>query len=70
MKVGQVKTGQIISIKNLLGINEVFLILQKQDVLGKVCAYKGSQKSSKGRIVYLSPMQNCKIITNNAIRKN
>ena len=47
MKVGQVKTGQIISIKNLLGINEVFLILQKQDVLGKCVLTKDHKNQAK-----------------------
>ena len=44
MKVSETKPGDLISVKNLLGVNEIYLITEKQDVPFKVRAYKAMSK--------------------------
>lgn len=60
MKVEDTKSGDLISIKNLLGVNEIYLITEKQDVPFKVRAYKAMSK----QFFYLNLIQKCKIIKN------
>ena len=60
MKVIETKPGDLISIKNLLGVNEIYLITEKQDVPFKVRAYKAMSK----QFFYLNLIQQCKIIKN------
>lgn len=60
MKVGDTKSGDLISIKNLLGVNEIYLITEKQDVPFKIRAYKAMSK----QFSYLNSLQQCKIIKN------
>tara|TARA_B100002019_G_scaffold161320_1_gene139172 strand:+ start:1931 stop:2131 length:201 start_codon:yes stop_codon:yes gene_type:complete len=66
MKVADVKIGQLISIKNLLGVREFYLITNKQDKNFKVRAYK----ALKGGIVYLNVNQKCKLISRDVVCKN
>ena len=66
MKVGDTKSGDLISIKNLLRVNEIYLVTEKQDVPFKVRAYK----AMRGGFVYLDLIKKCKLITKNAIFKN
>jgi hypothetical protein len=66
MIVADVKPGQLISIRNLLGVREFYLITETQDKPYKVRAYK----SMKGGFVYLDLIKKCKLITKNAIFKN
>jgi len=66
MIVANAKPGQLISIRNLLGIREFYLITEKQDKPYKVRAYK----SMKGGFVYLDLIRKCKVITKDAICKN
>ena len=60
MKVGDTKSGDLISINNLLGVNEIYLVTEKQDVPFKVRAYKAMSK----QFFYLNSLQQCKIIKN------
>ena len=60
MKVSETKPGDLISVKNLLGVNEIYLITEKQDVPFKVRAYKAMSK----QFLYLNLLQQCKIIKN------
>lgn len=66
MIVANAKPGQLISVRNLLGIREFYLITEKQDKPYKVRAYK----SMKGGFVYLDLIKKCKVITKDAIGKN
>ena len=66
MIVANTKPGQLISIRNLLGIREFYLITKTQDKPYKVRAYK----AMKGRFVYLDLIKKCKLITKNAIFEN
>ncbi len=66
MIVANAKPGQLISVRNLLGIREFYLITEKQDKPYKVRAYK----SMKGGFVYLDLIRKCKVITKDAICKN
>tara|TARA_B100000242_G_C42973054_1_gene451539 strand:+ start:29 stop:229 length:201 start_codon:yes stop_codon:yes gene_type:complete len=66
MIVANAKPGQLISVRNLLGIREFYLITEKQDKPYKVRAYK----SMKGSFVYLDLIRKCKVITKDAICKN
>ena len=66
MKVADVKIGQLISIKNLLGVREFYLITNKQDKNFKVRAYQ----ALKGGIVYLNVNQKCKLISRDVVCKN
>jgi hypothetical protein len=59
MIVADVKPGQLISIRNLLGVREFYLITEKQDDPFKVRAYK----AMKGGFVYLDLIKKCKLIT-------
>ena len=60
MKVGDTKSGDLISIKNLLGVNEIYLVTEKQDVPFKVRAYISMSK----QFFYLNSYQQCKVIKN------
>ena len=66
MIVANTKPGQLISIRNLLGIREFYLITKTQDRPSKVRAYK----AMKGGFVYLDLIKKCKLITKNAIINN
>ena len=66
MIVANTKPGQLISIRNLLGIREFYLITKTQDKPYKVRAYK----AMKGGFVYLDLIKKCKLITKNAIFNN
>ena len=66
MIVANTKPGQLISIRNLLGIREFYLITETQDKPFKVRAYK----AMKGGFVYLDLIKKCKLITKNAIFNN
>ena len=60
MKVSETKPGDLISVKNLLGVKEIYLVTEKQDVPFKVRAYKAMSKP----FFYLNLIQQCKIIKN------
>ena len=60
MKVSETKPGDLISVKNLLGVKEIYLVTEKQDVPFKVRAYKAMSK----QFFYLNLIQQCKIIKN------
>jgi hypothetical protein len=66
MIVANTKPGQLISIRNLLGIREFYLITESQDKPFKVRAYK----AMNGGFVYLDLIKKCKLVTKNAIFKN
>ena len=66
MKVSETKPSDLISIRNLLGVNEIYLITEKQDVPFKVRAYK----AMSGRFFYLNLNQKCKLITKDVVCKN
>ena len=66
MIVANTKPGQLISVRNLLGIREFYLITETQDKPFKVPAYK----ALKGGFVYLDLIKKCKVVTKNAIFKN
>tara|TARA_B100000900_G_scaffold400717_1_gene404640 strand:+ start:170 stop:370 length:201 start_codon:yes stop_codon:yes gene_type:complete len=66
MIVANTKPGQLISVRNLLGIREFYLITETQDKPFKVRAYK----ALKGAFVYLDLIKKCKVVTKNAIFKN
>tara|TARA_B100002019_G_C20878534_1_gene407513 strand:+ start:297 stop:497 length:201 start_codon:yes stop_codon:yes gene_type:complete len=66
MKVSETKPSDLISIKNLLGVREFYLITEKQDVPFKVRAYKGMS----GRFFYLDLNQKCKLVTKDVVCKN
>ena len=66
MKVSETNPSDLISIRNLLGVREFYLITEKQDVPFKVRAYK----AMSGRFFYLNLNQKCKLVTKDAIRKN
>ena len=64
MNVSETKPGQLISIKNLLGVRELYLITKKQDSPLKVRAYK----QLRGGIVYLDRLTPCKLITREILK--
>lgn len=66
MKVSETKPGNLISIRNLLGVREFYLITEKQDVPFKVRAYK----AMSGRFFYLNLNQKCKLVTKDVVCKN
>lgn len=59
MIVANTKPGQLISIRNLFGIREFYLITEKQDDPFKVRAYK----AMNGGFVYLDLIKKCKLVT-------
>lgn len=66
MKVSETKPSDLISIRNLLGVREFYLITEKQDVPFKVRAYK----AMSGRFFYLNLNQKCKLVTKDVVCKN
>ena len=60
MKVSETKPGDLISVKNLFGVKEIYLVTEKQDVPFKVRAYKAMSK----QFFYLNSYQQCKVIKN------
>lgn len=66
MKVSETKPRDLISIRNLLGVREFYLITEKQDVPFKVRAYK----AMSGRFFYLNLNQKCKLVTKDVVCKN
>ena len=66
MNVSETKPSDLISIRNLLGVNEIYLITEKQDLPFKVRAYK----AMSGRFFYLNLNQKCKLVTKDVVCKN
>lgn len=66
MKVSETKQGDLISIRNLLGVREFYLITEKQDVPFKVRAYKAMSR----RFFYLNLNQKCRLVTKDVVCKN
>ena len=66
MKVSETKPSDLISIRNLLGVREFYLITEKQDVPFKVRAYK----AMSGRFFYLNLNQKCQLVTKDVVCKN
>ena len=58
MIVGKTKPGQLVSIKNSLGVRELYLIMKKQDNPLKRRAYK----QLRGGVVYLDLTTSCEVI--------
>ena len=66
MNVSETKPSDLISIRNLLGVREFYLITEKQDVPFKFRAYK----AMSGRFFYLNLNQKCKLVTKDVVGKN
>ena len=64
MIVGKTKPGQLICVKNFLGVREFYLITEKQDKAFKRRAYK----QLKGGFVYLDLHTECKLITREILK--
>ena len=63
MIVGKTKPGQLICVKNFLGVREFYLITEEQDNPLKRRAYK----QLKGGIVYLDLHIECIVVTNDVV---